>query len=132
MLVSYHEEQKNAKGDYLVPKNKKTPFSPWETTKINGAEERYIRMGNSQMLHPAVLSLNHTAYRVYTYMKLESGGKPVFEFPKSKWKSFISPSGFQKAKEELCKAGLIEVAQSNANLRKPNVYRFSAAWRDAK
>ena len=99
---------------------------------MDGIEERYIRIGNSQMLHPIVLNLTHSAYRVYSYMKLESGGKPVFIFPRSKWKSFISPDGFQKAKTELCKAGLIEVEQSNANLRKPNVYRFSTVWKDAK
>ena len=115
-----------------MPRIKKTPFAQWETTKVDGFEKRFIRMGDTQMLHPAVLSLNHTAYRVYTYMKLESGGKPVFEFPRLKWKSFVSPGGFQKAKKELCKAGLIEVAQSNANLRKANVYRFSAVWKAAK
>ena len=89
-------------------------------------------MGNTQMLHPAVLNLTHSAYHVYTYMKLESCGKPTFKFPKSKWKNFISPSGFQKAKDELCRLGLIEVEQNNANLRKANVYRFSTAWKDLK
>ena len=86
-------------------------------------------MGNSQMLHPALMNLSHAAFRVYTYMKLESGGKPVFQFPKAKWHAFISPGGFQHAKKELCDAGLIEVVQRNANIRKPNVYRLSCDWR---
>lgn len=114
-----------------MPKTKKTPFSPWETTKPNGIEERYIRMGNSQMLHPAIQNLGHAAFRVYTHMKLESAGRPEFKFPHAKWKKFISPGGFQSAKAELCGAGLIEVVESNANLRKPNVYRFSEAWKRA-
>jgi len=108
----------------------KTLFLIWETTKPDGIEKRYIRMGNSQMLHPAILALSHSAFRVYTYMKLESGGGMEFKFPKSKWKKFISPEGFQSAKKELCEKGFIEVVASNANLRKPSVYRFSTAWKD--
>lgn len=110
---------------------KKTPFPPWETMKKTGIEERYIRMGNSQMLHPHVLKLTHAAYRVYTHMKLESGGKREYEFPKAKWRAFISPAGFQSAKKELCDVGLIEVVQCNANIRKPNIYRFSCDWKTA-
>jgi len=112
--------------------SRKTPFSSWETTKTDGIEQRYIRMGNSQMLHPAVLNLTHSVYRIYTYMKLKSGGKRSFPFPKSKWKGFISPEGFQKAKNELCEAGLIEIEQNNANLRKANIYRFSEKWKIVK
>jgi len=115
-----------------MPRNKITPFAPWETRKNNGKEERYIRMGNSQMLHPAIMNLSHSAFRVYTYMKLESAGKISFTFPKSKWKEFISPAGFQSAKNELCQAGLIEVEQKNAFLRKANVYRFSVDWKTLK
>ena len=110
---------------------KKTPFSPWETTKINGIELRYLRMGNSQMLHPAIRNLTSMAFRVYVYMKLESGGHREFKFPHSKYKSFISSGGFQKALAELCATGLIEIVESNANLRKPNVYRFSEGWKVA-
>ncbi len=112
-----------------MARNKKTPFKIWETTKDDGYEKRYIRMGNSQMVHPVINNLTHMSYRVYTYMKLESGGKVEFIFPRSKWKKFISPGGFQTAKKELCKSGLIQVVQSNANLRKPNVYRFTTVWK---
>lgn len=114
-----------------MSKYKKTPFAPWETTKENGIEERFIRMGNSMLLHTSVRELSHTAFRVYTYMKLESAGKPEFTFPKTKWKGYISPNGFQKAKEQLCLSGFIEEVQNNANLRKPNVYRFSSKWKNA-
>lgn len=112
-----------------MAKRKKTPFAPWETTKIDGIEKRYIRMGNSQMLHTITLNLNHATFRVYVYMKLESGGKSTFTFPRSKYKKFVSAGGFDRAVKELCEAGLIEVVERNANLRKPNVYRFSDAWK---
>ena len=74
----------NAKGVMNLARNKKTPFAVWETMRYDGIEKRYIRMGNSQMLHPVVFNLSHSAYRVYTCMKLESGGRIAFEFPKSK------------------------------------------------
>lgn len=109
-----------------------TPFPPWITRYKNGVEKRYIRLGNSLMLDEAVTSLNHLAYRIYTYMLLESGGQPIFEFPYSKYKKFASKDGFQKALDELCAAGLLEVAEKNANLRKPNKYRFSIRWKDTK
>jgi hypothetical protein len=113
-----------------MPRFKKTPFNIWETTKSDGIEERYIRMGNSQMLHPSVFSLTHSAFRVYSYMKLESGGKMIFQFPRRKWRAFISNGGFQKAKKELCVKGFIEQIESNANLRKPNVYKFMTDWKN--
>lgn len=114
-----------------MPKYKKTPFAPWETAKVNGVEERFIRMGNSLLLHPSIQELSHSAFRVYTYMKLESAGRPEFIFPKAKWKKYLSPNGFQRAKEQLCSNGFIEVLEENANLRKPNVYRFTSKWKNA-
>ena len=84
------------------------------------------------MLHPAVQDLNPLAYKIYTYMLLESGGRVEFEFPYSKFKKIASKGGFQKSVSELAEAGLIEVIAKNANLRKPNKYRFSIRWKDAK
>lgn len=110
-------------------KNRKTPFNEWETIYQNGEEKRYMRMGNSQMTHPAFLDLSHPAVNVYIHMKIESGGKRVFEFPYSKYKVFISKQGFQTAKDELVKSGFIQIAEKNANLRKPNKYRFSTSWK---
>lgn len=115
-----------------MPRHKITPFPPWQSLKQGGYEQRYTRLGNSQMLHPALQNLNHLAYRIYTYMLLESGGKPEFEFPYSRYKKFASKDGFQKALIELAEAGLIEIVAKNANLRKPNRYRFSTRWKDAK
>lgn len=110
----------------------KTPFNFWETTKENGIEERYIRLGNSQMLHPVYKSLSSSAKEIYSYMKLESGGCVEFEFPVSKYKDLMSTKTFLKSKAELIEKGFIEEKQNNKNLRKPNIYRFSAEWKNLK
>lgn len=108
-----------------------TPFPPWQTKNKNGVEKRYIRLGNSLMLDERVMGLNHLAFRIYTYMILESGGNVIFEFPYAKYRKITSRSNFQRALDELTAAGLVEVHENNANLRKPNKYRFSVRWKDA-
>jgi len=116
----------------LSGRTKKTPFNYWQTTIDNGYEKRYIRMGNSLMLHPSILGLNPLAYKIYTYMLLECGGKAEFEFPYAKFRKIASKDGFQKAVKELVEVGFIDVVQRNANLRKPNLYRFSVRWKNYK
>ena len=113
-----------------MARTKKIPFLQYFTKKKDGIESRYIRIGNSLMLSNTIMGLNHLAYRIYTYMMLESGGKIEFEFPYSKFKKFSSKGGFQKAINELVEAGLIDIVAKNANLRIPNKYRFSIRWKD--
>lgn len=112
-----------------MSRQKKTPFPPWQTVKENGIEERYIRLGNSQLLHYAMMELGDKAFRLYVYMLLESGGKIEFTFPRSKYKKLAGNTVFQNAKEELMHKGFIVLKQNNANLRKPNVYEFSENWK---
>ncbi len=113
-----------------MAKSKPTPFKPWETTKTNGIELRYIRMGVTQMSHPATKSLSHSAFRVYEYMKIESGGHKEFEYPYSKFKTIISKKGFQSAVAELVEKGFIVIVEKNKNLRLPNKYAFSDGWKE--
>lgn len=112
-----------------MARTKKTPFPVWQTLKEKGIEERYIRLGNSQLLHAAMIDLGDKAFRLYVYMLLESGGKKEFIFPRSKYKRLAGNTVFQNAKEELIKKGFIAIKQNNANLRKPNVYQFSEDWK---
>ena len=112
-----------------MARSKRTPFSPWQSCKDNGIEERYIRLGNSQLLHPAMISLSDKAQIIYIYMLLESGGKREFTFPRSKYRKLAGNTVFQNAKEELMKKGFISEKQNNANLRKANVYEFSDKWK---
>lgn len=112
-----------------MARTKKTPFAPWESAKPNGIENRYIRLGNSLLCHPTVQGLNPLAFKILTYMKLESAGRVEFEFPHAKFIKIASKGGFQKAVKELVAAGLIEITEKNANLRIPNKYRFSDKWK---
>ncbi len=113
-------------------RTKKTPFPPWTTAKNDGIEQRYIRMGNSLLLHPAYLALSASAKVIYSYMLLEAGGQREFEFPLSKYKRIVSAPTFYKARDELTKGGFVRVKQHNSNLRKPNIYEFSEQWRTFK
>ena len=113
-----------------MSRSKKTPFPEWQTLKPNGVEERYIRLGNSQMLHESMHKLSHAEYRLYTYMILESGGKREFQMPRSKYGRFLSSHGAQSAISGLEKKGFIDIIEKNGNLRKANVYRFSNRWKD--
>ena len=89
-----------------------------------------MRLSNSQMLHEKMRNLSGNAFMLYTYMKLEAGGSTVFEFPRSKYVNFMTDSTFPRARAELIAAGFIEVEENNANLRRPNKYRFATRWKD--
>lgn len=115
-----------------MARSKKTPFPIWQSCKPDGIEQRYIRLGNSQLVHPVLRELSPLAFKVYTYMLLESGGSRTFTYPHSKFKGLVSNNGFQSVKEELIKAGLIMEIENNANLRKANVYEFSDIWKCAR
>lgn len=113
----------------MAGRSKKIPFANWESTKPDGIENRYIRLANTQMISVAMRSLSNSAYRIYVNMKLESKGNVQFEFPFSKYKSYMTRPTFEKGVNELVEKGFIDVVQRNANLRKPNVYRFSDKWK---
>lgn len=113
-----------------MARTKKVPFASWETDKTNGIEKRYIRLGNSQMLSAAMRDLKPLAFKLYTYMRLESGGAKIFEFPYSKFKYISSKQGFQNSVQELVIKGFIDIKEKNANLRTPNKYEFSDRWKN--
>lgn len=110
-------------------RSKKTPFQPWQTCKPDGIEQRYIRLGNSQMRHPTFLMLSDKAKVIYFNMLLESEGKREFTFPRSKYSVVAGHTVFQRAKDELIEKGFIKEKQNNANLRKANIYEFSEDWK---
>ena len=112
-----------------MSRRKITPFAQWETLNSDGIEKRYIRIANTQLVSTAMRSLSNSAFRIYTNMRMESGGNITFTFPYSKYKSYMTRPTFEKAVNDLADAGFIEVVQRNANLRKANVYRFCAGWK---
>ena len=113
-----------------MSKGKKRAWHEWESCAPDLQDGRFMRISNSQMLHEKMRGLSGNAFMLYAYMKLEAGGNVVFEFPRSKYISLMAENTFQRAKTELLKAGLIEVEENNANLRRPNKYRFATRWKD--
>lgn len=109
---------------------KKKPLSPWVTAKDDGIETRFIQIGNSFLLHPAWLNLSAGAKVLYIHMSLESGGKIEFKMPHKVYSKFTTRPTFQKAKNELIKAGFIEVKKCGANTRTENIYRFCFEWKN--
>ena len=66
---------------------------------------------------------------VYTYMRLESGGKKQFEFPYNKYRTFVSRPTFFRVLKELQDKGFVTVVQRNKCVRQPNIYSFSEGWK---
>ena len=112
-----------------MPRKKITKFQPWETKNDNGEEKRYIRLGITLMASEPFRSLSPSAFKVYCYMRIESGGKRSFTFPSAKYISYMSKPTFFKALKELEQKGFVDVIQHNKNLRKSNIYAFSERWK---
>lgn len=112
-----------------MAKHKITPFEPWETKNANGVEKRYFRMGATLMASEQMRSLSSSAFKIYCYMRIESGGNRSFKFPHVKYRSYMSKPTFQKAKQELIDKGFIDVVRNNKNLRMANIYAFSERWK---
>lgn len=113
-----------------MSRRKKTPFREWESTKENGIEKRYVRLASTKIAK--MHNLSSSAFKIFMFMCMESAGKQTFEFPRSKYKDFMSSSTFDSAKKELIERGFIEEIEKNQNLRKANVYKFSSGWKEAQ
>lgn len=112
-----------------MARGKKTPLKPWETKTADGTENRYIRLGDTLLMSSTVKGLSSSAFRVYVYMCLESGGHSHFTFPHNKYKKFMTKPTFFRALDELVSAGFIDVVSHNKNLRIANDYAFSNRWK---
>lgn len=112
-----------------MARTKKTPFAPWESKADGGMEKRYFRTGATIMASEAMRGLSSSAFKIYFYMRIESGGKREFKFPYTKYSSFMSKPTFFKARDELVERGFIDIMQNNRNLRQANIYAFSERWK---
>ena len=111
-------------------RRRRKPLPPWATATEDGIERRFIQIGGTLLSSEAYQRLSANAARIYFHMMFESGGKIEFEMPFGKYKKIMWRDAFQRAKNELIEAGFIELSESGANLRKPNVYRFSKKWKN--
>lgn len=115
-----------------MAKTRKVPFAPWETTKANGIEIRYIRLGDTLLSSAAARGLSYSAFKVLVYMKIEAAGKKDFQFPCHKYIGIVSKPTFQRALTELVETGFIDILSRNKNLRTANEYTFSSRWKNYK
>lgn len=110
-------------------KQKKKPLPPWSSERIDGADKRFIQIGNSLLLSPRYNSLTLGARHLYLCMMMEAGGNKSFTLPQSAAKKYGVPSSsLRRYIDELVAAGFI-IRRSMANLRKPNEYVFSVSWK---
>ena len=102
---------------------------PWMSAKADGREKRFLQVGNSLLLSKKFQSLGTGARLLYLCMAMESGGRRTFLLPRTAAKKYGVPStSLRRYIKQLADGGFIKVT-SNKNLRKPNVYEFSSAWR---
>lgn len=111
-----------------MAKHKIVPFPGTQSSAEHGFEKQFARLGRTLLLHPKFLALSHPAKVLYMYMVFWAGNKHQFNFAYGIYKDFMHKNTFYRALNELVAAGFITVVQRNKNLRKPNVYAFSAAW----
>ena len=105
---------------------------PGLSAKSDCKEGRFLQVGNSLLFDEGFCSLPHGARLLYLCMTLECGGKRDFVFPLAAAKKYkFTEASFRRYVKLLVAAGFIEV-QSNANLRKPNNYRFSFRWKETR
>jgi hypothetical protein len=111
-------------------RSKQTHFPLWASDMPGGEEKRFIQIGVSLLEHESFLNLTPGAKVLYFYMKWKADPKPEFELPHKDYSIFTDNRAFSRACKELVEAGFIEVLQHNQCVRKPNRYKFSAAWKN--
>ena len=104
--------------------------APWLSARGDCAEGRFIQVGNSFLLSPAVQELPASATVVYFAMALEAAGRREFVFPAGAMKKFgIPPQTGRRAIKTLRERGFIDV-RSGKNTREANVYAFTFDWKN--
>lgn len=103
---------------------------PWLSARADVSEGRFLQIGNSLLLSKPFQALSAGAQVLYLCMALESGGRREFIFPLTSAKKYgIAARSFRRYLTELVDMGFLE-KQSMANLRQPNEYNFSFAWKE--
>ena len=104
-------------------------IKPWLSARTDCKEGRFIQCGNSLLLSKKFQALTAGAQMMYLCMTMESGGRKDFIFPQTAGKKYgIASASMRRYIKELQENGFVSV-QSMANLRLPNEYSFSTAWK---
>lgn len=102
---------------------------PWMSAKPDCKERRFLQVGNSLLLSKKFQALGPGPRMLYLCMAMESGGRRTFLLPRSAAKKYGVPStSLRRYIRQLADGGFVKVT-SYKNLRKPNVYEFTSAWR---
>ena len=110
---------------------KKKVLLPWLSSKPDGAEKRFIQVGNSLLFNEAFQQLNAGSQMLYLRMAMESGGQREVAFSRKTAEKYGIPrNSFSRQIKELKETGFIEVSmEGNMWQFKPSVYRFSFSWK---
>lgn len=102
---------------------------PWLSARADNREKRFIQVGDTLLHSPSFKGLHAGAQHLYFCMAMESAGRRYFQFPTAAASKYgISSSSFWNYVQELTDKGFI-LCRSNKNLRKPNDYSFTEAWK---
>lgn len=111
-------------------KPKKFSAKGWLSADAHGNEKSFIVVGSSLITSKSFQALSPGARAVYFAMANECKGQRDFAFPQAvaTKKYGIAARSLWRYVEELTAGGWI-AAQSGANVRQPNLYSFSFAWK---
>ena len=108
-----------------------TPFPTWQTKTQAGRERFFIRLGESQMMDEAMLSLTPGAFQTYCYMLHAARGRNEFIYPQCKYLKVCGSEAFERRKKELVKKGFIRISENGNNIvGKSTLYKFSDVWKE--
>ena len=118
----------------MAKKRNKYPPESWETT----GEEKYTRIYDDKMLSVAFTELKPRQRYLYVCMKSMYKGKDwnpngTFAFPwgmAQKHHLYTNRDLFYHDIDALISAGFIDLVEHNKYTRCPNIYRYSARWKE--
>lgn len=113
-----------------MPKRKKPEMLPWASAELDNREKSFSQFGLSLFKAKQFQALPLPVQKVYLCMILSAAGKPEFTFSRKTADDFgIAQSTLRRGVERLIADGFILCTERNQNLRQPNRYRFSTAWK---
>lgn len=105
------------------------PLSRWLTAAPDCRESRFIQVGNSLLFSKAAQQLSPGAFKLYLCCAMEAGQFRNFQLTESKAKQYgFAKRSFIRYRDELKKAGFIQVDKCGKTTREPNDYSFCFSW----
>ena len=110
-------------------RKKRAPIPFWESPEPSA--QHFGRIYPELDKHPAFVGLSFSAKYLYHSMIQVACGNREFHFTVKEYEARgMNHKTFERARDDLIKAGFIEIARNGRTTRQPNIYRFSAAWQE--